>query len=261
MIIVIIYIVKIVIIYYFYLFILKNNLLGKNACYTFNRHHELNLEGNKLKKQLLLGAVSFSLIGGLATTSYASAASNTETNIETNESQETLSDTQTQEIINKADKYIVIENNKFVLKDNNTLTNSELIFVKDSLQRANESLKDVNLDGAEVTGNHFTVSTSPSTSGFTTLAVKEGKRDAKYYWWGAKIWLTKTDVGAILNSGIAVGSTIIGSFGGIPGAAAGAAAGAIISQYSKPVPVIATINYAKFASSTTRLSAITVIPQ
>lgn len=165
-----------------------------------------------MKKQLLLGAVSFSLIGGLATTSYASAASNTETNIETK-------------------------------------------------QRANESLKDVNLDGAEVTGNHFTVSTSPSTSGFTTLAVKEGKRDAKYYWWGAKIWLTKTDVGAILNSGIAVGSTIIGSFGGIPGAAAGATAGAIISQYSKPVPVIATINYAKFASSTTRLSAITVIPQ
>lgn len=71
----------------------------------------------------------------------------------------------------------------------------------------------------------------------------EGKRAIKFHWWGIELWLTKTDVRAIIKGGISGGAVYVGSIFGVAGAVAGAVVGGIISEYVTGVPIYVKYTY------------------
>lgn len=155
--------------------------------------------------------------------------------------------------IRKFDQFIAVENDRFIIADEAALekaaTNEEVVLVKTALNQANGILDES--PGAVLDGEKtFTVSakqeiTQDKTGEFASLAASgEGIRDIKFHWWGVEIYLTKTDVNAIVKGGISGGTTYLGSiFGGLSGAVAGAVAGAVLSEYAGAVIVPLKITY------------------
>ncbi|MDQ0163275.1 hypothetical protein [Aeribacillus alveayuensis] len=149
----------------------------------------------------------------------------------------------------KVDPYVVVENNKFKLININELkqqlTKEEYKDVKDSIKSANKELEKVNKSELVVHDNALVLNADDEGE-VSTLGWGEGKRGIAFHWWGIEIWLTKTDVRAIIKGGVAGGTTYLGAlFGGIGGAVAGAVVAAILSEYVTGIPAKVTYRYFK----------------
>ncbi|MCY7780966.1 hypothetical protein P9D47_22240 [Bacillus haynesii] len=178
-----------------------------------------------------------------------------------NNFEESLSENLSSELINKVDKFVVVENNKFILNDEGklSLAKNEFTAVKAALKEANQILNDVDKDKIVVDGNTVTIPSKAITEQFS-IAAKEGKRAIKFHWWGMQIWLTKTDVIAIQKAGIAGGAAYLGSiFSGVGGAVAGAIVSTMISEYVAGIAVKVNVNYSKLLINQYR--AVTILPQ
>ncbi|MED1218818.1 hypothetical protein [Bacillus paralicheniformis] len=211
-----------------------------------------------MKRKLIAGTLGIALMGSSIVHPSSSFAAKPTTN---NNFEESLSESLSSELINKVDKFVVVENNKFVLKDEGklSLAKDEFAAVKAVLKEANQILNDVDKDKIVVDGNTVTIPSKATTEQFS-IAAKEGKRAIKFHWWGAQIWLTKTDVIAIQRAGIAGGAAYLGSiFTGVGGAVAGAVVSTIISEYVSGIAVKVNVNYAKLLIR--QYGAVTVLPQ
>ncbi|MEC3606710.1 hypothetical protein P9126_06845 [Bacillus glycinifermentans] len=210
-----------------------------------------------MKRKLIAGTLGITLMGSFIvhpSSSFAAKPTN-------NSFEESLSENLSSELINKVDKFVVVENNKFVLNDEGklSLAKNEFAAVKAALKEANQILNDVDKDKIVVDGNTVTIPSKATTEQFS-IAAKEGKRAIKFHWWGMEIWLTKTDVAALAKAGIAGGAAYLGSiFTGVGGAVAGAIVSTVISEYVTGAAVKVTVNYAKLVSD--RYHAVIVIPQ
>lgn len=179
-------------------------------------------------KKLILIIMSIVLIGTIVPSTQISAAHNTLLPHEDPH----------EELIKKADKYITLKDNAYVIVNEEELfgeiTFDEYETVKSLVEEANVNLQDIDFssDNVKVLNNNIVVTpTNDSVNSGITLS-KEGKRAIKFNWWGFELWLTKTDVRAISKGGIVGGATYLGGlFGNIGGAVAGAIVGTILSEY------------------------------
>lgn len=166
------------------------------------------------------------------------------------ESQSSDDDNPDEELIQKADKYVTLEDGAFSITDEeelrDILTSDEFETVENLIQEANSNLEDVDLSSDNVEVNNDTVIVSPeneSSNNVSTLAAKEGKRDIEFHWASVDIWLTKTDVNAILKGGVTGGATYLGGlFGGV-GAIAGAISSTVVNEYVNAQAVHINHNY------------------
>lgn len=125
---------------------------------------------------------------------------------------------------NEFDKFIIVQNNKYVLNivDETVFNQEDLETVKLMVEKANETI--VNEDLIINPSNKI------ATPRITTRAY--GKNAIEFHWNYARIYLDAGQTKALVNATIAGGSTALGGFFGQIG---GAAAGAIIGAYLSTV--------------------------
>ena len=179
-------------------------------------------------KKFMLVIMSIVLIGTLIPSSHIKAA---QSNLSPNEDPH-------EQLIKKADKYIDLKENEYVIINEEKLfeqlTNDEYKVVISLIKEANTKLQDIDFssDNVSIVNNGIVVKPTIDSENDGITLLKEGKRAIKFHWWGFELWLTKTDVRAITKGGIVGGATYLGSlFGNIGGAVAGAIVGAILSEY------------------------------
>lgn len=168
----------------------------------------------------------------------------------------------TDELVKKVDPYIELIDYKYIINNETDLkkniTQSEFKQVNKMLKEINTHLQAIELEteiynkySLETKGDTVVVSLNEESSSSFSIASYEGKRGMEVYWNHVEIYLTKTDVNAILKGGVSGGTAalgaLIGSFGGLPGAIAGAAigaaAGTIVNEYINAVPLVIYIPY------------------
>lgn len=167
----------------------------------------------------------------------------------------------TDDLITKADPFIKIINGQFTITDEIGLLNaigfSYMKIVKDQIAQSNTTVSQIDRSIFLVNGNTITTtasaqvtdsSTTPSTStgsnitnetnnsllinSATTSSTREGINAIKFYWWGYKVWLSRSTVNKILNVGVQGGAAALGAaIGGVGGAVAGAIVGAIFTEF------------------------------
>lgn len=123
---------------------------------------------------------------------------------------------------NEFDKFIIVQNNKYVLNivDETVFNQEDLETVKLMVEKANETI--VNEDLIINPSNKI------ATPRIATRAY--GKNAIEFHWNYARIYLDAGQTKALVNATIAGGSTALGGFfGQICGAAAGAIIGAYLS--------------------------------
>lgn len=125
---------------------------------------------------------------------------------------------------NEFDKFIIVQNNKYVLNivDETVFNQEDLETVKLMVEKANETV--VNEDLIINPSNKI------ATPRIATRAY--GKNAIEFHWNYARIYLDAGQTKALVNATIAGGSTALGGFFGQIG---GAAAGAIIGAYLSTV--------------------------
>lgn len=125
---------------------------------------------------------------------------------------------------NEFDKFIIVQNNKYVLNivDETVFNQEDLETVKLMIEKANETI--VNEDLIINPSNKI------ATPRIATRAY--GKNAIEFHWNYARIYLDAGQTKALVNATIAGGSTALGGFFGQIG---GAAAGAIIGAYLSTV--------------------------
>lgn len=125
---------------------------------------------------------------------------------------------------NEFDKFIIVQNNKYVLNivDETVFNQEDLETVKLMVEKANETI--VNEDLIINPSNKI------ATPRIATRAY--GKNAIEFHWNYARIYLDAEQTKALVNATIAGGSTALGGFFGQIG---GAAAGAIIGAYLSTV--------------------------
>lgn len=125
---------------------------------------------------------------------------------------------------NEFDKFIIVQNNKYVLNivDETVFNQEDLETVKLMVEKANETI--VNEDLIINPSNKI------ATPRIATRAY--GKNAIEFHWNYARIYLYAGQTKALVNATIAGGSTALGGFFGQIG---GAAAGAIIGAYLSTV--------------------------
>lgn len=125
---------------------------------------------------------------------------------------------------NEFDKFIIVQNNKYVLNivDETVFNQEDLETVKLMIEKANETI--VNEDLIIDPSNKI------ATPRIATRAY--GKNAIEFHWNYARIYLDAGQTKALVNATIAGGSTALGGFFGQIG---GAAAGAIIGAYLSTV--------------------------
>lgn len=169
--------------------------------------------------------ISSSLIAALSMSSLtpaidakANSNSSTQENIDI-ETNTTLSST----LIEKANSYIKIENNKFVLDEKalNVLTEKEHYQVKKSIEENNEIIKSLFIENNEENinliqnGNQFKQTVYENRNTVMRAINKKSYVDIDYTWWGAKIYFSHKAVND-LNDYLAVGG-FVGSLGASKG--------------------------------------------
>lgn len=125
---------------------------------------------------------------------------------------------------NEFDKFIIVQNNKYVLNivDETVFNQEDLETVKLMVEKANETVVNENLI--------INPSNKIATPRIATRAY--GKNAIEFHWNYARIYLDAGQTKALVNATIAGGSTALGGFFGQIG---GAAAGAIIGAYLSTV--------------------------
>lgn len=168
--------------------------------------------------------ISSSLIAALSMSSLtplidAKANSNTSTQDISIETNNPLSST----LIEKANNYIKIENNEFVLDEKalNVLTEKEHYQVKKSIEENNEIIKTLlsekNEENINLTqnGNQFKQTVYENRNTVMRAINKKSYVDIDYTWWGAKIYFSHRAIND-LNDYLAV-SGFVGSLGASKG--------------------------------------------
>lgn len=138
-----------------------------------------------------------------------------------------------EELIEKANSYVYInEANEFVLDEklaSEKLNEQEIEKVRQQVSMTNDLLEG-HEEEYSAQGNVLT-----NQEGMVTYSTSEGIDRIDFYWWGVKLWLSKSTVESVLNVGSAGGGAAIGgSLGGVPGAVAGAVAGQILQEFITP---------------------------
>lgn len=125
---------------------------------------------------------------------------------------------------NEFDKFIIVQNNKYVLNivDETVFNQEDLETVKLMVEKANETI--VNED--------LIINPSNKIATPRTATRAYGKNAIEFHWNYARIYLDAGQTKALVNATIAGGSTALGGFFGQIG---GAAAGAIIGAYLSTV--------------------------
>ncbi|WP_271399385.1 hypothetical protein [Salinicoccus roseus] len=141
------------------------------------------------------------------------------------------------ELIEKADSYVYVNNNnEFVFAEklaSEKLNGQEIEKVKQQVSMTNDLLEG-HRGEYSVQGNVLSNQESMQ-EGMVTYSTSEGINKIETYWWGVKLWLSKSTVRSVLNVGSAGGGAYIGgAVGGVPGAVAGAAAGQILQEFITP---------------------------
>lgn len=134
-----------------------------------------------------------------------------------------------QEKLNKLDKYVVVQNNQYVLQtpSTNEFTTQEIKQAQQMITKANETVATNNAH-IDTETKEATIPTNTS-SGIATRSA--GKNDIKIHWNYARVYLNKNQAKALTQAAISGGSTALGGFfGNIGGAAAGAAIGGYLSS-------------------------------
>ncbi|MED2945505.1 hypothetical protein P4284_09625 [Bacillus swezeyi] len=165
-----------------------------------------------------------------------------------------------EELVNKVDPFINLVDGEYIISNKEELqakiTSTEFKQINEVLNEVNSHLKQLKIESEKY--NKYTLQTKDNAvivtpnKGITT-ASKEGRRGIEIHWNHVEIYLTKTDVGAILKGGASGGTAAlgaaIGSLGQLPGAIAGAAigaaAGTIVNEYVKGVPLVIYMPYWK----------------
>lgn len=166
-----------------------------------------------MKSKKLLLALSFAILpyNLISTPVYA-------------EEKSVYSDTNKEKTYNEFDKFIIVQNNKYVLNivDETVFDQEDLETVKLMVEKANETIVNENLI--------INPSNKIATPRIATRAY--GKNAIEFHWNYARIYLDAGQTKALVNATIAGGSTALGGFFGQVG---GAAAGAIIGAYLSTV--------------------------
>jgi len=124
------------------------------------------------------------------------------------------------------------------------LSERDFEIVNNLVSQANNNLETISGANTAVVRNIVVVMPKDVSAKTISYAkASEGKRAIKFHWWGIELWLTKTDVRAIVKGGISGGAAYLGSIFGIAGAVAGAVVGAIISEYITGVPIYVKYTY------------------
>ncbi|WP_429976091.1 hypothetical protein [Enterococcus sp. DIV0086] len=114
--------------------------------------------------------------------------------------------------IDKLDKYVTFDNVslKYSISDNakSELSKSELTFLQNKISETNSVTSNIVIDPAKetlTTGDKtITISQNVESNNGISLGFSEGKNDAKVYWWGVRIWLSKTTVN-LIGAGVTIG--------------------------------------------------------
>ncbi|MCY8008645.1 hypothetical protein [Bacillus haynesii] len=220
----------------------------------------------KLTKYSSIGLVALIAASSFSSLSNASAISNDSNSSSNPVALERQSDNSfksadlSEELVNKANPHIKLVNSEYKIIKEEELqtktTSAEFKQINEVLNKVNSHLKQLQ---AESKIHHkYSLHTRDNSvivtlnDGVATLA-KEGRRGVEVHWNHVKIYLTKTDVSAILKGGASGGTAAlgaaIGALGGLPGAiggaALGAAAGTIVNEYVRGVPLVVYIPYWK----------------
>ncbi|MBU3102377.1 MULTISPECIES: hypothetical protein [Clostridium] len=150
--------------------------------------------------------------------------------------------------IDKVDKYVVVENNQFVLKlpisIQNQISISELAKINERIKQSNDKLRTVTRDNSITVNknviNVLPVTSLPETSAISTMSIGsyEGVTAFNVYWWGYGLRLSKSvmntiDIAAKASAKYGTGAVIIvlqKYFPSLPGALAGYVAGILVSR-------------------------------
>lgn len=114
--------------------------------------------------------------------------------------------------IDKLDKYVLFDNTslKYSISDNakSDLSESELSFLKSKISETNSVTSNIVINPTKetlTTGEKtITISQVVDSNNGISLRFAEGKNDAKVYWWGVRIWLSKTTVN-LIGAGVTIG--------------------------------------------------------
>ena len=114
--------------------------------------------------------------------------------------------------IDKLDKYVTFDNVslKYSISDNakSELSKSELTFLQNKISETNSVTSNIVIDPTKetlTTGDKtITISQNVESNNGISIGFSEGKNDAKVYWWGVRIWLSKTTVN-LIGAGVTIG--------------------------------------------------------
>lgn len=116
---------------------------------------------------------------------------------------------------NRLDKYVFLDgSNHFAIDENASfeLSDFEYNLLKTKVAETNATIDSINLSQNEykvVSQDSITViqevkEVNRSSFAFRSSGFQEGENAIRFYWWGARIWLSKTTVNAI-GGGVAIG--------------------------------------------------------
>ncbi|KAA1035780.1 hypothetical protein [Macrococcus equipercicus] len=181
------------------------------------------------------------LLGGFTSTTLASEIKvSNNTNDVVNDAVKNEMTIVSEELINKANPFISVDdtNDKFILDKEsarNTLTENEVELVQKQLNKTNHLLHEENVNYVQHGESLIPENNAKVEKSITTYSTSEGINKVEFYWWGAKIWISKTAVRKVLETGAEGGGAALGAYlGGVPGALLGTIAGSLVSKFGGP---------------------------
>jgi len=113
------------------------------------------------------------------------------------------------ELVENANKYVTIVNNRYVYQENTELSAAEVAEIKGLIRLTNESLSSIERDDALlVKENEGIISVSEKNPVLSTFGY--GVRSIAFQWWGIQLWLTASDVRTVCQVGVGALASIIG---------------------------------------------------
>lgn len=151
------------------------------------------MKKNKIIASLVLSTVLVSLSSQCV---YAKDLKSNNQNIVSAKEQQVTVDKQQKETekIQRLDKYVELDPHarKFIIKNSaySELSKSDLQFIKDSINKSNELVKQNNQLTADTQAKRFIQSGQKSNNGISTRSIDKSKYwDWEVFWWGKRVYL------------------------------------------------------------------------